>query len=110
MFVHTKQEGMLDCSCLELFSMAEGGYEINTESPSVEHGKSELSGPHSGPGLPRVFPILPRCRAGRGSGSTASNGLAALAGLRASGCGVAVAAAGDLANSDRSRVGRICSL
>ena len=89
---------MLDCSCSELFSMAEGGYELYTESPSMEHGKSGLSGPHSGPGLPHGFPILPRCRARRGSGSTAY-GLAALAGLRASGCGVAVAAAGDLANN-----------
>ena len=66
MFVHTKHERILDCSCLELFSMAEGGYELYTESPGVEHGKSELSGPHSGPGLPRGFPMLPRCRARQG--------------------------------------------
>ena len=90
--------------------MAEGGYELYTESSSAERGESELSGPHSCPGLPRGFPILPRCRARGGFGSTASNGLAALAGLRASSCGVAVAVAGDLANHDRSRVGRICSL
>ena len=55
-------------SCLELFSMAEGGYELYTESPGVEHGKSELSGPHSGPGLPRGFLMLPCCRASRASG------------------------------------------
>ena len=97
-------------SCRELFSIAEGGYELYTQSCGQERGKSELSGPHSGPGLPRGFPILPRCRARRGSDATASNGLAALAGLRAPGCGVAVAAAEDLANTDRSRVGRICSL
>jgi hypothetical protein len=97
-------------SWLELFSIAEGGHEFCTQSPRKEHGNSEHAGPPSGPGLPRGSPILPRCRARRGSDSTASTGLAALAGLRVSGCGVAVAAAGDLAHTDRSRVGRIFSL
>jgi hypothetical protein len=88
---------------------AEGAYEFCARSPLVENNESRFSVSHCNPAVPRGFAVLPHRHSG-GTTATASNGLAALARLRIPGWGFAVGATENLANADRSRLGRIRSL
>jgi hypothetical protein len=90
--------------------MAEGAYESCPRAPIVENRESGFSVPHGGLGMPRGRPVLSVCPAGGGPSTATSDGLAGLARLRFSGCGIVVDATENLANPDGGRVCRICSV
>ena len=85
-------------------------YEFNPHRPIADNCKSEFSLPHSSPGWPRCFPVVPRRHARRGAGAAATNGLAGLARMRNSSCDFAPYAEADMASVTRCGAGRVWHL
>ncbi len=73
----------------------------------MEHGESVSSTARGGSSVSGGCPLLPRRKTRRGTDISATNGLAALAGKRASGISVVAVSAKDLASTSGSRSGWI---